>query len=218
MKKKLADPDFDCLEVIENYVRSDIAEARCYDHLLSGLVIPLKHDASLLQVASAVVEYMDRAFELGFIMALGKLYDKNDKPGLHQLIDASLAVPDESAKLKLKHLQEPGRQAALENMERSRRKLRLETARRLRYIHIQKIKKAIGPLRNAQRAHNIPKLSEYDDVGWRKLRRWLRYAELLHTRAMIAAGGSSPSPGNFMPPIKADVKNFLAKLRNVVPV
>jgi len=173
----------------------------------------LAQDESLRRIAGAVVEYMGRAFELGFVMALGKLYDKPNKPGLHQLIDTALALPDRFVDAKLECLQQPLRRAVEERMQRARRRLRRGVERH--HYHVRRIKKVLGPIRNAQRAHNVPELSQWGGVSRRNLRRWLRYAELLYQRAMITAGESSPPIGDFMPAsFTGDVENFLECVRS----
>jgi len=128
----------DILTLADDCVMRDIVEAHFYDHLLLGLVVPLAQDRALLRVANAVVAYMSRAFELGFVMALGKLYDRTDKPGLHKLVDAALALPDDFVNLKFEHLREPSRQVIRKRMERSRRKLRLGVERH--HSRVRKIK------------------------------------------------------------------------------
>jgi hypothetical protein len=193
------------LKETEAYVAREITEANVYKSLLFDLMNPLLKDKELIRLVPIPIHFMTVAFELGCVLALAKVFAKDNEPGLGRLVQIARAVPIEIVEAKLSRVVEAVLKDGFEN-DRADFLTNADIYRQ----KIAKIRDELRPLRNTQRAHNFPELVKKANTTWNEFQKWLTFAEEVYGQAMSAAGEGSLRAGGFLPvTFEADVQNML---------
>ena len=191
------------LKETERCVVREIIEAKSYKDLLFNLVEPLRQDEALTRLAPIPLYFMMRAFELGCVLALMKIFARDKEPGLDRLIQMARNVSPRVAEAKLSNAVKDIRDKL--NNERTSFLSKIDAHRK----RIDRIRRELGPLRNTQRAHNYPELAKKaTTTTWNEFQEWLTFAGEVYQQAMSAAGEGS-LPISVPVTFKADVQNML---------
>lgn len=189
MKNKLADS----LDVTKDIVDREITEAGIYYNLLFKLVNGFKENKKFYEAHQGVFHYIEGSLITSYVLALCKIFSSTREESLWKLLLIARKIDVKRFEYRLECFP-----TAPHNQLRQQRKKFLENLDG----YIKKIKEIddfLSPLRNTQRAHNFPLLSNGKEISWNQLKEWLSFAEEVFVTVMDGTCDSACRVGDFIP-------------------
>lgn len=189
--------------ITKQCVDRDICDANVHYALLFDWVNGILVNEAFYRNFEGMFFHVRDAIETKYILALSKLFGSFNEAGLWKLIIQTKDVPEEIFENRL--LRDP--EFVREDMRREREKFFNNFDNYIRKI--QAIEDKINPLRNIQKAHNLPWRPNGTSVTWEDTKGWLTFAEEVYVNAMNAICEGSATVGEFIPEeLRAQMKYF----------
>lgn len=200
---------YDNPEIIGKSIEKDIRSARVYYALLSELIVGLREQI-LYQDCRNVFEYIEIALESQFVLCLSKVFGDTKEGTLWQLLKILENSSDQEFEEKLKKYP-----SAPHDSMRQIRKKSFENIKNIE-SKVKSIKEKLKPLRNTERAHNIPWMPKGTEITWGNMLEWLNFAEQSLEQIMVSLCESALCAGNYYSnQFDAEIGHFLKLTKSI---